>query len=353
MTNKQNSENRPVIFENDYTKHYTLLFKELGKELAKGLPDDIIQQARQHNAWFTVESINKATKALSVMLQPAALHKWLRRYAIPVEQPKRVGIVMAGNLPMVGFHDLMCVLISGHVAVAKLSSQDTVLMQYLLHLIRLIDPQTAERAEFVPQLKGVDAYIATGSNNSARYFEYYFSKKPSIIRKNRTSAAVIIGNETTEQLEALGEDVFSYFGLGCRNVCKLYVPEKYDFNNLLDAWQKYRDVINMNKYFNNYEYHKAIYLVNGDDHLDTGFVLLIENEGISSPPSVIYHQKYSSLAEAESLLQAHEEQWQCIICAEPDKVKGAIPPGYAQTPALWQYADNIDTMTFLTRLSVG
>ena len=225
-------KNKPTIFENDYTKHYTLLFKELGKELSKGIPEEVAQQARQQNPWFTISTINQAAHALAIMLQPQSLQKWLRQYAIPVEIPKKIGVVMAGNIPMVGFHDLMCVLISGHIAITKPGSQDTVLIQYLLHLIKLIDPQTAARAEIVSQLKNVDAYIATGSNNSARYFEYYFKKKPNIIRRNRTSAAVITGNETTQQLQDLGKDVFSYYGLGCRNVCKLYVPEGYDFNSI-------------------------------------------------------------------------------------------------------------------------
>jgi hypothetical protein len=180
--------------------------------------------------------------------------------------------------------------------------------------------------------------IATGSDNTARYFEYYFRTKPHIIRKNRSSIAVLTGNETDDQLIALGKDVFSYFGLGCRNVSKLVVPEGYDFTRPLRLWEVYHDVSNHHKYVNNYDYNKSILLINGTHHFDNGFALLTPNEALVSPISVLYYATSADLA---------SDKIQCIVGSGANY----IPFGTTQEPTLTDYADNVDTLKFLTGLS--
>lgn len=313
---------------------------ELGNILHSIEPGDkntLFRSAANHNAWFTPSQCDLALKGILKFLVKDKLNEWVSAYDMSSTPSRKVGVVMAGNIPLVGFHDLLSVLISGHHLAAKLSSQDTVLMRYVVEQLVKVEPRFLEYIAFVERLNDVDAVIATGSDNTSRYFEYYFRSKPHIIRKNRSSVAVLQGNETDEQLLALGKDVFSYFGLGCRNVSKLIVPEEYDFSRLFLLWEVYRDVANHHKYVNNYDYNKSILLVNRTPFLDNGFVLLTENSALVSPISVVY---YSTSGDLDS------DKIQCIVGSDNDYV----PFGKTQEPELTDYADNVDTLKFLTAL---
>ena len=241
---------------------------------------EAISKAEQHNGWFTKENILFALEQWTNLLTKDQLESWLSKYEIkPLDEPKTVGIVMAGNIPLVGFHDFLCVLLSGHRVMVKLSSNDKILLPFLADFLINVNPELAHRIQFVEgKMENFDAVIATGSNNTGRYFEYYFGKKPNIIRKNRNSVAILTGEESKEELEALGEDVFRYYGLGCRNVSKLYVPKGYDFEPFFNAIYAYKDIIHQHKYANNYDYNKAVYLMSEFQLLDNGFLVLKEEE---------------------------------------------------------------------------
>ncbi len=306
--------------------------------------DKLTQQAKLKNGWFTEESVKNAFEGISFMLEAQKLEEWVSRYPNNNEIPKIVGIVMAGNIPLVGFHDLLSVLISGHFAAAKPSSDDTFLTQTIIDWILEIEPGFKKNLEIRDKLKGIDAVIATGSDNTARYFEYYFKNIPRIIRKNRTSVAVISGDESDDELQYLGEDIFSYFGLGCRNVSKVFTPVGFDIRTLFPHFEGYNEIIHHNKYRNNYDYYKSIYLVNKTPHLDTGFLLVSSTEDLVSPISVLYHQEYENETSLLSILEQHKNKIQCIVGRDH------IPFGEAQRPELWDYADNVDTMAFLGKL---
>jgi hypothetical protein len=296
------------------------------------------------NAWFTPNNVNKALAGIAFMLQKEKLELWTQRYGLEPDVPKIVGIVMAGNIPGVGFHDLLCVLLSGNVAAVKLSSQDEMMIQVLMKWLVAIEPRFKKNFEFRDKLDHTDAVIATGSDNTARYFQYYFGKQPNIIRKNRTSVAVLDGSETPEELTRLGDDIFSYFGLGCRNVSKLFVPDTFDVKSVFPYFESFSAVGFHHKYNNNYDYHKSILLVNRAEHLDTGFLLARETDELVSPTSLIYYQSYSSPEALQALLKQHEEKIQCIVG------HGFIPFGNAQTPEPWDYADGVDVLRFLEEL---
>lgn len=322
-------------------------FVQLGhkmKSLSQEEKDQLYPSAKASNGWFTPESIDQAMEGLSFMLTEGKLTQWTDKYDLEPEVPKIVGIIMAGNIPMVGFHDLMSVLISGHIAAIKMSSQDQVLMKEVIHWLTEIEPRFKRNLEIRERLEEVDAVIATGSDNTARYFDYYFGKYPNIIRKNRTSVAVIDGTETAEELIALGKDVFNYYGLGCRNVSKLYIPKGFDITTIFPHWEIYSDVANQNKYRNNYDYNKAILLVNGTEHLDTGFLMTQSSPALVSPTSILYHEVYENKEQLNSILETNKEKIQCIIG------HGYVPFGKAQSPEPWDYADGVDTMKFLSGL---
>jgi len=256
-----------------------------------------------------------------------------------------IGIICAGNIPMVGFHDVLSVIISGHKALIKLSSDDNKLIPALLQLAEKFDPSLKGCYQIIPQkLEGFDAVIATGSTNTSRYFHYYFKDIPHIIRKGRTSVAVLTGNESTEELLGLGNDIFDYFGLGCRSISKIYIPENYKLDTFFEAIFPFNDVINHNKYANNYDYNKAVWLLNKEQLLDNGFVLLKEEQEIASPTASLFYQRYAERDKLNSLLAEKSENLQCIVG------EGYIPFGQTQCPMLWDYADNIDTMKFLSSL---
>ena len=339
----------------NYNQHtFIKAFSVLGEHLRN--PDDelqqIIQTEKQRNAWFTPANIESAITAIAENLNSFDLTKWLQAYNLPEgRQAKNIGLILAGNIPLVGFHDVLCVLISGHRALIKASSQDSRLITCLLNKLIDIEPAFAGRFEFVDKLQNFDAVIATGSDNTSRYFEYYFGKVPHIIRKNRNSLAVLTGTETRQQLFDLGKDIFSYFGLGCRNVSKLLVPAGYNFTPFFEAIEPYNDIINHNKYHNNYDYNKSIYLVNRDTHLDNGFLLLKEDEKTASPLAVLFYGYYDNPADAEEKLNTQTEKIQCVVTALPLQAAGqTVAFGQSQQPGLADYADGVDTMKFLAGL---
>jgi hypothetical protein len=326
------------------------LFAELGNRLQQLTEEELMQWKRQaeiHNKWFTEDNVQKAIDGIIFMLKKENLEKWLAPYSIPSSKKKKVGVVMAGNIPMVGFHDLLSVLLSGHILVAKLSSDDTVLMKKIIALIIDIDPSMSERIEVTERLTGIDAVIATGSDNTAKHFEYYFSKIPRIIRRNRVSVAVLTGNETKEELQALGADMLQYFGLGCRNVSKIFIPKDMTLNHIYEAIQPWKTVVDSAKYGNNYEYNRSVFLLKSILHLDNGFLLAIETEELVSAIAVFYYEKYNSIEEVKSKLKDQQEKIQCIVAKE-NVFENAIPFGASQQPAPWDYADGVDTIEFLS-----
>ena len=306
---------------------------------------NIKSKAAQHNGWFIPEFINLAVDSVcTAFLQKEKLEQWALHYHLDDNVGgKNMGIVMAGNIPLVGFHDFLCVFISGHKQIIKLSSKDDILLKHLVAKMIEWEPGVNEYVQFAEMLKGCDGYIATGSNNSARYFEQYFSRYPNIIRRNRTSAAVLTGHETTEELNKLADDVHQYFGLGCRNVTKLYVPAGYEFVPLLRAFDKYKYFEDHHKYKNNYDYQLSIALLNNVFYMTNGSALLLENDALFSPISVLNYSFYESEKTVLDLLH-NKEDLQCI-CGHH-----GIGFGLAQTPALMDYADGVDTMQFLLTL---
>jgi hypothetical protein len=312
----------------------------------------LLSKVSLENRWFTPLHVHASIHGICSFLKEEKLTKWMARYPISDENTGiKVAVIMAGNIPMVGFHDLLCVLISGHRFIGKLSSKDNQLLNFVAQLLIAINPEFESLIHFQSErLSGenkFDAIIATGSNNSARYFEAYFSKYDHIIRRNRNSLAVLSGKEGDEELKALGKDVFMYFGLGCRNVSKLYLPKNYNIPHLLDCWNDYSFVKTHNKYMNNYDYQRSLLLMNRIEHLDNGFLLLRENQEISSPIGVVNYEYYSEINDLKIKLNTNSDLIQCIVSTE---VKNAIPFGKTQEPELWDYADDVDSMEFLSQL---
>lgn len=304
-------------------------------------------KAGSENPWFTENSIRMAVSNLVPMLSLDSLTQWVSPYDLNVSS-KKIAIVMAGNIPLVGFHDFLSVLISGHSVLIKTSSKDNTLIRFIADQLNAIEPRFQNRIEFAERLKDFDAIIATGSDNTSRYFEYYFGKYPNIIRKNRTSVAVINGNEQSSEIKDLGLDVFSYFGLGCRNVSKLFVPRSYTVESIFPNWDSYHDTIHHHKYANNYDYQKSILLVGRVPFLDCGYVMLQETDRLVSPISVIYYEYYDSVDDLNNKLVTNEAKIQCIVDNSGKYSKTKF--GQAQSPRLEDYADQIDTLKFLTNL---
>jgi len=298
------------------------------------------------NGWFTEENVRHALRAWGVALTDESLNKWLKPYGdLPAPKPKTVAIIMAGNVPMVGFHDLLCVLMAGHRVLVKLSSEDDVLIPIFIKILGTFSPEVQQKVLYARgKMENFDAVIATGSDNSARYFEYYFGKYPSVIRKNRTSVAVITEHTSDEELSLLGEDIFRYFGLGCRNVTKIYVPRSFDLDRFFGAIFPWQTLATHNKYANNYDYCKALWMLNGEELVENGFVLLKHDEGLHSPVGSMFYERYDDLADLNKRLLKMSDQLQCIVG------QGAVPFGCAQKPGLADYADSVDTMRFLLQL---
>lgn len=329
-------------------------FASLGKVLAT--PSDelnsLINSAEHYNTWFTPEYTKEAIMAIAKSLSEENLSKWLTTYADKLAQPrpvKIVGLILAGNIPLVGFHDILCVLISGHKALIKLSSQDNKLIPYILKQLVNINPAYADKFEFVEKLSGFDAVIATGSNNSSRYFDHYFGKFPHIIRKNRNSVAVFSGNETPEDFNELGKDIFWYFGLGCRNVSKLYVPKDYSFVKFFEGIESYKPIINHHKYANNFDYNLTLLMMNRVPYYENHFLSLSENAGYASPISTLHFEFYEDENSLKQRLKEDSEQIQCVV-SKDGMFENSLPFGKAQQPELWDYADGVDTMEFLLEI---
>lgn len=338
------------------TKDRYDLLVALGEHLradADGYLAATIKRTALHNPWLTEDNQRQAISAIiDHMLEPERLRAWWDNYALtePVQQ-RKVGLVLAGNLPLVGFHDVLCVFASGHQAVIKLSEKDPYLLPALLRAMRQINPNSATYFELVEKLKGFDAVIATGSNNSARYFEAYFGAYPHIIRKNRNGLAVLTGAETREELLALGRDVFDYFGLGCRNVAKLYVPKDYEFEPLLEALHEYRQIVNHTKYKNNFDYNYALYVLNKVPYQANGCVILTENPVLQSPIACLHYEYYDEKEVLQQQLESIREDIQLVVSHAAFSNLPVFPFGQAQQPELTDYADGVDTMAFLLQLS--
>jgi Acyl-CoA reductase (LuxC) len=303
-------------------------------------------RASRENGWFIPEFIDLAANNIArSFLQKKVLENWASGYQLPAENPlpQTIGLVMAGNIPLVGFHDWLCVFISGHKAIIKPSSKDQVLIKHLLEKIKEWDADAATFSSFSEMLKGCDAYIATGSNNSSRYFEYYFKKYPHIIRRNRTSVAILTGKENKEELEKLADDVYLYFGLGCRNVTKIYVPSDYDFVPMLEAFRKYNYLADHHKYKNNFDYNLALHLLNKKYYMTNGSLLVIEDTPLFSPISQLNYEFYSDENTATQLLKENNDL-QCVVG------KRFTAFGKSQSPAISDYADGVDTLGFLSKL---
>lgn len=313
----------------------------------------VLEKAMSENGWFTLENLLFALKSWSQALTEENLKEWISKYHFthnPAQNCKTVAIIMAGNIPLVGFHDFISVLITGNKALAKLSSNDKTLLPFIARKLVAIEPEFEKYIEFTDgKLEDFNAVIATGSNNTSRYFDYYFGKYPHIIRKNRNSVAVLTGKESEEELTLLADDIFRYFGLGCRNVSKLYVPQNYDFEKFFKAIFSWKEIIHNHKYINNYDYNKAVYLMDSFPLLDNEFLLLKEDSGFSSPIAVLFYEKYFSLSELKKTLDIHSDNLQCIV--SNDVISSEIPFGKTQSPDLWDYADGVDTIDFLLKLS--
>ncbi len=307
--------------------------------------EQLIQLSQSHNGWYTPEQVYFSIQSWAKALTQENLDQWTSSYDFTTTESKTIALILAGNIPLVGFHDFISVLVSGHNVLVKTSSDDQHLLPFLAKYLITVEPQLANKINFVEgKLEGFDAVIATGSNNTARYFEFYFKDKPSIIRKNRNSVAVLNGQETKEQLIALGEDIFRYFGLGCRNVSKLFVPKGYSFDAFFEAIFEYQEVIHYEKYANNYDYNKAVFLMSNYKLLDNGFLTLKEDSSHASPISSVFYEYYDSLTEIEKRLESEAETIQCIV--SNNLVQNSIPFGQTQRPQLWDYADHVDTISF-------
>lgn len=310
-----------------------------------------VRRAGFENAWFTDDNVRYALKSWSKLLNTAILEEWVARESLKgATNPKKVAVIMAGNIPLVGLHDLLSVLISGHKAMVKLSKDDTALMQFVISLLQRYDRYFNEAIEVVERVQEPGAVIATGSNNTARYFEYYFGKYPNIIRKNRNSVAILTGEESSDELDALGDDIFRYFGLGCRNVTKIYVPAGYELPTFYDGLAGHYEVLNNSRYANNYTYHKAILLMNLHEHLDNNFILLKKDRLIYSPIGCLNYDFYSSTESLLNELEERKDEIQVVVSSQ-GWLANSVPFGESQQPALWDYSDGVNTVKFLKELT--
>ncbi|EDP70672.1 hypothetical protein FBALC1_07933 [Flavobacteriales bacterium ALC-1] len=304
--------------------------------------------AKEYNGWFTQKNILFSIESWSNALTNNNINKWTKKHNFNIKKSKTIAIIMAGNIPLVGFHDFLSVLISGHNVLVKQSSNDKHLLPFLAKYLEIVEPEFKGKIKFTEEkLENFDEVIATGSDNTARYFEYYFKDKPSIIRKNRNSVAVLTGNETLDELDALSNDIFRYYGLGCRNVSKLFVPNGYNFDGFFNAIYKWHPIINEAKYANNYDYNKAVYLMSEFDMLENGFMMIKEDESYASPIATLFYEHYNNTEDLQEKLQVEADKIQCIVAK--GFANNEIEFGQTQNPQLWDYADNVDTVDFLLK----
>lgn len=331
-------------------KLFTALGNSIKNDLSTESFETFLEDIEHENSWFIRQFVRKSLGEIADnYLNKDKLTEWLSAYTIE-NRTKKVGLILAGNLPLVGFHDILSVLICGHVAVVKLSTRDKLLYHYIRNTLIELEPQMSEYFILSDSMKEVDAIIATGSDNSSKYFEYYFAKKPHIIRRNRVSVAVLTGSETTEELSLLSDDIFSYFGLGCRSVSKIYIPKNYNVSKLIDACNKYEWLGDYSKYNNNYTYNKSVLLVNKEPHFDSGFSLFRESEEMHSPISVVFLKSYENISAVEQELIKQKNKLQVIVSNREIDGIPTYQLGFSQKPQLNDYADGIDTLQFLTTL---
>ena len=308
-----------------------------------------IKLAHDHNGWFTIENICFSLNGWSKSLTQSSIKEWLTKYSFNDIMPKKVAIIMAGNIPLVGFHDFLSVLISGHDVVVRQSSNDKHLLPYLAKYLEHVEPEFKGKIIFTEEkLTNFDAVIATGSDNTSRYFEHYFKGKPSIIRKNRNSVAILTGEESEEEMKSLSEDIFRYYGLGCRNVSKLFVPQGYNFDAFFKGVYEWHPIINQHKYANNYDYNKAVYIMSEFDLLENGFLMIKEDQSYSSPIATLFYEYYNDLDSLKQQLISNNNNIQCVV--SKGITEHSVVFGQTQHPHLWDYADNVDTIAFLIKM---
>lgn len=355
-----------------------IAFEKLGEVLRSSLSHPLLIAAQkksiEHNGWFSKSSIQSMIHELGVMLQRQYIHSWIEKYPDIKKsnrQSKRVGVIMAGNIPIVGFHDFLSVLITGNEFIGKLSADDKFLLAAIAKILQEIESEFNPFISFTESIikpesstkkntlsKSIQVYIATGSNTSAKYFEYYFKNLPHLIRRNRNSIAILSGKETEQELKSLGKDILQYFGLGCRNVSKLYVPEHYMFDNFFKSIVSFKSIIDHNKYANNYNYSRSIYLMNKEKFWDNDFIMLKEDTGIASPVATLFYEEYKNEADLIENIKTHRENIQCVALSSSNNIRHLIQPlrlstvefGQTQSPQLMDYADGIDTVKFLLSL---
>jgi len=333
-----------ILFKENSSSQKIKTFQKWDSELNKLLKDSY-----QHNSWFTENNLKLSLNNWSAELNKKNIENWLKNYKIELKSSKTVAIIMAGNVPIVGFHDLMCSLILGFKCIVKLSSDDKILIPLIVKFIQSRFDGFKEKVFFESNiLKNFDAVIATGSNNSHKYFEYYFGKYPNLLRKTRHSVAVLNGNESDSELAMLSNDVFDYFGLGCRSVSKIFIPKGYDLDLLFNAFYMKRFVIDHNKYANNYDYNKAVYLMSEEKFYDNGFVILKEEKKLGSPIACVYFEYYDDLVQVKNIIKINNQNIQCVVSNE--KIFNGISFGTTQCPKLSDYADNVDTLKFLLKI---
>ncbi|XCF05705.1 acyl-CoA reductase [Tamlana crocina] len=330
-----------IIEKNNDVEHNDIFFDGFKHQL---------KLAEEHNGWFTPENMRFAINGWAESLTEKNLTNWLKLYDFGKVEPKTIAIIMAGNIPLVGFHDFLSVLISGHKVLVKQSSNDKHLLPFLAKYLEFVDPQFKGKINFTEnRVENFDAVIATGSNNTARYFEYYFKGKPSIIRNNRNSVAVLTGNETSEDLKNLSEDIFRYYGLGCRNVSKLFVPKGYKFDAFFESIYHWHPIVEKAKYANNYDYNKAVYLMSEFDMLENGFFMIKEDQSYASPIATLFYEYYDNTEQLKEKLNQDENLIQCIV--SNGFTENEIAFGSTQKPKLWDYADSVDSVEFLLSIS--
>ena len=360
--------NLMIILHIMQTETYTILGKIFGAAAGSDVTLDapysqyaqdlraLADQYHQYNGWFAPEFVRMQLRSLSKMLSEEQLQQFAARYSLADVQERdlRVKIIPAGNIPLVGFHDMLCVLLSGCKCIVRHSSKDTLLPKAVIAILKKIDPSLQDRIiEEDGQRLDFDAIIATGSNNTSRYFDYYFSKYPHIIRRNRHSVAILTGNETPDDYHALADDIFAYYGLGCRSVSKIYVPMDYDYNALFGNIIDYCTVAHNAKYSDNYTYNKAIYLMSDAKILDNNFLLLKEDEGIGSPIGVLYAERYNNVNALAEKLRTMKDDLQCVVSANDLPGLPTVGFGQAQYPSIFDYADGVDTMEFLQSITLN
>lgn len=331
--------NRLSDYINDFLAKNPENYNEIDAEFA-----EVLRKSEIENPWFTADNQKYALKQWSVLLTQNNISDWLQNYSVS-KTTKKVGLILAGNIPLVGLHDVISVILSNHIPLIKLSSKDRLMIPFLLKQWKELSDNNID-FEFVEKLENFDAVIATGSNNTARYLEYYFKNHLSIIRKSRTSVAVLKGDENEDELKLLAEDIFRYFGLGCRNVTRIFIPQDFVIDRLFESFLDFKEIINHNKYANNYDYNRAIYLLNQEKFWDNNFVMLKEDDKLFSPLSVINFSRYSTLEEVKNFIAENEENIQCVVAKDGLGIN-SIGFGEAQNPGLDTYADNVDTMKFL------